>query len=68
MILICYLPRRCVVCNELADHFCDADLLDGTICDAPICKDHRIRVGKRDFCPEHDPNGARVAGTNKAAR
>lgn len=57
--IVCSRGRRKERCQEpgctgRADYLCDFDLggKEGT-CDKKLCKAHRNRVGRKDFCPFH---------------
>ena len=46
---------RCHICGKPMVALCDATRKDGTPCDAPMCEEHRYRVGEdTDVCKYHN--------------
>jgi hypothetical protein len=58
---------RCHECGKPVTALCDATKKDGTICDMPMCDEHRHRVGKDvDVCKYHNhPKYIKTAINNR---
>lgn len=69
--IVCSRDRsRCHVCGKPATSLCDATKRDGYPCDAPMCEEHRHRVGEdTDVCKYHNrPNFIKQAIENRKER
>lgn len=49
-------PPFCHWCDKPTEFCCDQPVGDHD-CNAPMCADHRQRIGNKDFCPWHAKQG-----------
>jgi hypothetical protein len=55
------LDGKRVRCCAISSFLCDWDLSDGKTCDAPLCHDHAVEIGRdRHLCPRHAAQRAEI--------